>query len=168
MIDVYIYIYIYIYIYTYIHKKQLYCMWPLYVDIKKSYFFIQIMSELYSSFVSVCVCVKDTCWKFSICYKFTIKELLKLTKGITWRHSNIVLKLEKMKFTNTLKNNVQLGEEINGTKGAKQLQNNKTNIEHKRVCLSQLTNRDRWCRSNRKNLISPHCCLVKVINKYLL
>ena len=27
------------------------------------------------------------------------------------------MKLEKIKFTNTLKNNVQLGEEINGTKG---------------------------------------------------
>ena len=140
-------------------------MWPLYVDIKKSYFFIQIMSELYSSFISVCVCVKDTCWKFRICYKFTIKELLKLTKRITWRHSNIVLKLEKIKFTNNLKNNMQLAEEINGTKGTKQLQNNNTNIDkHKTVCLSQLTNRDRRCCSNRKNLISPHCCLVKVIN----
>ena len=114
---------------------------------------------------SVHVCVKDTCWKFSIYYKFTIKELLKLTKGITWRHSNIVLKLEKMKFTNTLKNNVQLGEEINGTKGTKQLQNKKTNIKHKTACLSQLINRGRRCRSNRKNLFSPHCCLVKVINK---
>ena len=41
-----------------------------------------------------------------------------------------------MKFTNTLKNNVQLGEEINGTKGTKQLQNKKTNIEHKTACLS--------------------------------
>ena len=57
-------------------------------------------------YVYVCVwCVKDTCWKFSIYCKFTIKELLKLTKGITWGHSNIVFKLEKIKFTNTLKNN---------------------------------------------------------------
>ena len=36
-----------------------------------------------------------------------------------------------MKFTNTLKNNVQLREEINGTKETKQLQNKKTNIKHK-------------------------------------
>ena len=126
------------------------------MNIRKSHIFsYRYISELYS-IISVCVCVKDTCWKFSIYYKFTIKELLKLTKGITWRHSNIVLKLEKMKFTNTLKNNVQLGEEINGTKGTKQLQNNKTNIEHKTACLSQLTNRGRWCRLNRKNLFSPH------------
>ena len=46
-----------------------------------------------------------------------------------------------MKFTNTLKTNVQLGEEINGTKGTKQLQNKKTNIEHKTASLSQLINR---------------------------
>ena len=123
------------------------------------------ISELYS-LVSVCVCVKDTYWKFSIYYKFTI-ELLKLTKGITWRHSHTALKLEKIKFTNTLQNNVQLGEEINATKGTKQLQN-KTNIEHKTACLSQLTNRGGRCHSNRKNLFSPHFCLVKVINKYLL
>ena len=45
---------------------------------------------------------------------------------------------------------MQLGEEINGTKGAKQLQNKKTNIEHKTACLSQLINRGRRCRSNRK------------------
>ena len=50
-------------------------------------------------------------------------------------------KLEKMKFTNTLKNNVQFGEKINGTKGTKQLQNKKTNVEHKMACLSPLTNR---------------------------
>ena len=135
------------------------------VNIKKSHIFsYRYTSELYS-FVSVCVCVKDTRWKSSIYCKFTIKELLKLTKGITWRHSNIVLKLEEIKFTNTLKNNVQLGEEINGTKGTKQLQNNKTNNEHKTACLSQLTIRGKRCRSNRKNLFSPHCCLVKVINK---
>ena len=78
--------------------------------------------------------------------------MLNLTKGITWRHSNIVLNLGKIKFTNTLKNNVQLGDEINGTKGTKHLQNNKTNIEHKAACLSQLTNRGRRRRSNRKNL----------------
>ena len=140
------------------------------VNIKKSHIFpYGYILELYS-FVSVCwcvcvcVCVKDIRWKFSIYYKFTIKESLKLTKGITWRHSNIVLKLEKMKFTNTLKNNVQLVEEINGTKRTKQLQNKKTNIEHKMPCLSQLINRGRRCRSNRKNLFSPHCCLVKEIN----
>ena len=40
----------------------------------------------------------------------------------------MALKLEKIKFTNKLKNNVQLRGEINGTKGMKQLQNNKTNI----------------------------------------
>ena len=61
-----------------------------------------------------------------------------------------------MKFTNKLKNNVQLGEEINGTKGTKQLQNKKTNIEHKTACLSQLINRGRRCRSNRKkSILSP-------------
>ena len=157
-------------IYIYIHIKKPTLMYVTAGKIKKSHiFFIQIhfgtVFLRQCIFVCVCVCVKDTCWKFSIYYKFTIKESLKLTKGITWRHSNIVLKLEKMKFTNTLKNNVQLGEEINGTKGTKQLQNKKTNIKHKTACLSQLINRGRRCRSNRKNLFSPHCCLVKVINK---
>ena len=85
-----------------------------------------------------------------IYYKFTIKELFKLTKRITWRHSNIILKLEKTKFSNTLKNNRQLGDQINGTKRMKQLQNNKTNIEHETACLSQLTNRGRWWCSNKK------------------
>ena len=135
------------------------------VNIKKSYFFIQIYFGIAFIRQCMCVCVKDTCWKYRVYYKFTINELLKLAKGITWRHSNIVLKLEEIKFTNTLKNNVQLGEEINGTKGTKQLQNKKTNIKHKTACLSQLINRGRRCRSNRKNLFSPHCCLVKVINK---
>ena len=60
-----------------------------------------------------------------------------------------------MKFTNTLKNNVQLGEEINGTKGTKQLQNKKTNIEHKTACLSQLINGGRQCCLNRKKSILP-------------
>ena len=138
-------------------------MWPLWTW-KNHIFSYRYISDMYS-FVSVCVCVKDTYWKFSNYCKFTIKELLTPTKGITWRHSNIVLKLEKTKFTNTLKNNMQLGEEINGTKGTKQLQNNKTNIEHKTACLSQLRNRGRRCRSNRKSLFSSHCCLVKVINK---
>ena len=134
------------------------------MNIKKSHIFpYRCISQLYS-FVSVCVCVKDTYWKFSIYYKLTIKELLKLTNGITWRHSNIVLKLEKMKFTNTLKNNVQLREEINSKKGTKQLQNKKTNIKYKMTCLSQLINRGRRCRWNRNNLFSPHCCLLKVIN----
>ena len=49
-----------------------------------------------------------------------------------------------MKFKNTLKNNMQLWEEINGTKGTKQLQNKqKKNIKHKTACLSQLINRGR-------------------------
>ena len=48
---------------------------------------------------------------------------------------------------------MQLGDEINGTKGTKQLQNNKTNIEHKMARLSQLKNRGRQCRSNRKSII---------------
>ena len=43
----------------------------------------------------------------------------------------------------------------NGTKGTKELQNNETNIEHKTACLSKLTNRERRCHSNRKNLFSP-------------
>ena len=120
------------------------------VNIKNHIFFsYRYISELYS-FVSVCVCVKDTCWKFSIYYKFTIKELLKLTKGITWRHSNIVLKLEKIKFTNTLKNNVQLADEITVQRG------------HKTACLSQLTNRGRRCRLNRKIYSFPICIQIYV------
>ena len=115
----------YIYICTH-QKNQLYCMRPLCTSKNHIFFHTNIFRNCIPS--SVHVCVKDTCWKFSIYYKFTIKELLKLTKGITWRHSNIVLKLEKIKFTNTLKNNVQLGEEINGAKGVKLLQNNKANI----------------------------------------
>ena len=157
-------------IYIYTHQKTNFNVCDRCENQKITYFFhTDTFRNCIPSSVYICVCVcvrvKDTCWKFSIYYKFTIKESLKLTKGITWRHSNIVLKLEKMKFTNTLKNNVQLGEEINGTKGTKQLQNKKTNIEHKTACLSQLINRGRRCRSNRKNLFSPHCCLVKVINK---
>ena len=52
------------------------------------------------------------------------KLKLKLTKGMKWWQNNIVLKSEKIKFTNTLKSSVQLGEEIDGTKGTKQVQNN--------------------------------------------
>ena len=77
----------------------------------------------------------------------------------------ILLKIEKIKFTNTPKNNVQLGDEINGTKGTKQLPNNQTNIEHKTACLPQLTNMGRQSFPDRKNLFFPHCCLAKVINK---
>ena len=120
-ICVYMCVYVCVYMYVCVYIYQLYCTCRY---INQLYCPYRYILELYS-FVSVCVCVKDTCWKFSIYYKFTIKELLKLTKGITWRHSNIVLKLEKMKFTNTLKNNVQLGNEINDTKGTKQLQNKK-------------------------------------------
>ena len=96
------YIYIYIYI-THTHickKKQLYCMWLLWTLKNHIFFHTDIFWNCIP--LSVYVCVKDTCWKFSICYKFTIKELLKLTKGITWRHSNIVLKLEKMKILESL------------------------------------------------------------------
>ena len=132
---------LYIYIYTHTHKKNNFIVCDRCKHKKIQYFFIQIYFRTVF-LVSVC-CVKDKCWKFSIYYKFTIKELLKLIKGITWRHSNIVLKSEKIKFTNTLKNNVKLVEEINGTKGTKQLQNNKTNIEDKTACLPQLTNRGR-------------------------
>ena len=116
-------------------------MWPLWTSKNHTYFHADMLRNCIPS--SVYVCLTDKCWKFSIYYKFTIKELLKLIKGITWRHSNIVLKSEKIKFTNTLKNNVKLVEEINGTKGTKQLQNNKTNIEDKTACLPQLTNRGR-------------------------
>ena len=49
---------------------------------------------------------------------------LKLTKGMKWWHNNIVLKSEKIKFTKTRKSSVQSGEEIDGTKGTKQVQNN--------------------------------------------
>ena len=45
------------------------------------------------------------------------KKSLKLTKGIKWWLDNIILKSEKIKFTNTLKNNMQFGDEINGTMG---------------------------------------------------
>ena len=40
----------------------------------------------------------------------------------------------KKKIANSLKNNVQLGDEISSGKGMKQLQNNKTNIKHKTAC----------------------------------
>ena len=53
---------------------------------------------------------------------------------------NIVLKSRNIKFSNKLKNNVQLGDEFDGAKGTK-LHKNKENIEHKAACLSQLTNR---------------------------
>ena len=138
-------------------------MWPLWTSKNPMFFHTDIFRNCIPS--SVYVCVKDTCWKFSVSDKFTIKELLKLTKGRTWRQRNIVLKLEKIKFTNTLKNNVQLGDEIKGTKRTKQLQNNKKHIEHKTACLSQLTNRSRRCGSSRKNLFFSNCGLVKVINK---
>ena len=62
---------------------------------------------------------------------------------------------------------MHLGDEINGTKWTKQLQNNEAIIEHKTACLAQLTNRGRRCHSNRKILSPPpphppH--LAKVIN----
>ena len=52
------------------------------VNIKKSHLF-SIQIYFGTVFLRRCmsVCVKDTCWKFSIYYKFTIKESLKLTKG---------------------------------------------------------------------------------------
>ena len=118
-----------IYIYIYIKKPTL--LYVTAVNIKKPHIFShRYISELYF-FVIVCVCVKNTCWKFSIFYKSAIKKLLKLTMGITWRHSNIILKLEKIKSTNLLKNLVQLGEEINSTKGTKQLQNKKATLNIK-------------------------------------
>ena len=120
---------IYIYIYIYIYKTN-FIVCDRCEHQKITYFSIQIYFG--TVFLRQCMFLcEDTYWKFSIFYKLTIKELSKLTKGITWRHSNIVLKLEKMKFTNTLKNNVQLREEINSTKGTKQLQNKKTNIKYK-------------------------------------
>ena len=86
-------------------------MWPLWTSKNYIFFHTDIFQNCISSSVYVCVCVCGRCmfkiWQFSIYYKFTIKELLKLTKGITWRHSNIVIsswKLEKIKFTKTLKN----------------------------------------------------------------
>ena len=83
-------------------------MWPLWTSKDHIFFFIQIYFGTVFPCQCMCVWVNDTCWKFSIYYKFTKKELLKLTKGITWRHSNIGLKLEKIKFTNTLKNDVHI------------------------------------------------------------
>ena len=138
------FLYIYYIIYMYI-KNPNFIVCDCFEHQKITYFSIQI--------------------NFGTVFLRQLKESLKLTKGITWRHSNIVLKLEKMNFKNTLKNIKQLGEEINSTKGTEQLQNKKTNIEDKMACLSQLISRDRRCCSNRKNLYSPHCCLVKVINK---
>ena len=73
------------------------------------------------------------------------------------------LEIKRIKFKNKLKNNVQLGYKTNGTKGTKQLQNYKTNIEQKTACLSQLTDKGRRCYSNIKSLFFPHCCLVKVM-----
>ena len=98
-----------LHIYIYIYKKPT-LMYVTTVNIKRSHIFFHtdIFRNCISLSVYVCVWVNDTCWKFSIYYKFTKKELLKLTKGITWRHSNIGLKLEKIKFTNTLKNNVHI------------------------------------------------------------
>ena len=66
------------------------------VNIKKSHLFFH--TDIFRNCIlsSVYVFVKDAwCWKFSIYYKFTIKESLKITKGITWRYSNIILKLKE-------------------------------------------------------------------------
>ena len=127
-----LHIYMYIYVYIYIHKKtQLDCMWPMWTSKNHIFFHTDIFRNCIPS--SVYVCVKDTCWKFNIYYKFTIKESLKLTKGITWRHSNIVLKLEKMEFTNTLKNNVQLGEEITVQMGRNNYRTKKQTLNIKRL-----------------------------------
>ena len=61
-----------------------------------------------------------------------------------------------MEFTNTLENNVQLGKEITAQRGRNNYKTKKTNIEHKTACLSQLINRGRRCRSNRKkSILSP-------------
>ena len=143
----YIYTYIYVHIYIYyiynIYIKNLRYVCGCCEHQKTTYFFHTDifrycipLSVYVCVYVCVCVCVcvcmcviewvggfvcvKDTCWKFSIYHKFTIAELLKLTKAITWRHKNIVLKLEKIKFTNTLKNSVQFVAEINSTMGTKQ------------------------------------------------
>ena len=73
------------------------------------------------------------------------------------------MKSEKIKFTNTLQNNVQLGDEINGTKGTKQLLKNETSIEHKMACLSKLTDSGRPCGSNKCNNVNekimPDCTI---------
>ena len=129
-------------------------MWTLWTS-KITYFFIQI----YFGTVFLRQCIY---------FKFIMKESLKLTKRITWWYNNTALNSENVKFTNTLKNNMELGYEINGTKGTKHLQKNQTNIEHKTACLSQLTNRGRRCRCNRKNLFPYpyHYCLAKTINKF--
>ena len=127
------------------------------VNINITYIFLyKYISELYS------FACERTCWKFSSYYKFTIKEFLKLTKGITWWYSNIVLKLDNVKYTNTLKNNLHLGDEIKRTKETKQILNNQRNVEQKTTCLSQFTNRWRRCCSNRKSLFFPQRCLAKV------
>ena len=142
-------------------------MWPLRTSKNHMFFHTVIFRNCIPSSVYVCMW-KIHVWKVSVSDKFTIKELLKLTKETTWRQSNIVLKLEKIKFTNTLNNNVQLEDEFKETKRTKQLQQktkNKKNIEHKTACLSQLTNRSRRCRSSRKKLFFSNCGLVKVINE---
>ena len=91
-------------------------MWLLWTSKNHIYFSIQIYFKNVFLRQCICMCVKDTCWKFSIYYKFTIKELLKLTKEITRWH-NIILKLEKIKFINTLKNNEQLGMKLTVQRG---------------------------------------------------
>ena len=87
MYIIYIDIYLYIYICIYIYIRKTNFNVGMYVNAlkhQKSHIFSK---KIYfrTIFLRQCVrvCVKDTCWKFSICYKFTIKESLKLTKEIT-------------------------------------------------------------------------------------
>ena len=92
---------------------------------------------------------------------------LKLTKGIKWWHNNIVLKSEKTKFTNILKNNMQLGNEINGTKRTNnyRITNQTLNIKHL-TCENWQTGVDNVVRIG-KNLFSTHCCLAKVMDNII-
>ena len=72
----------YIYIYIYIHIKKTNFITCDHCEYQKiTYFSIQIYFRTVFLHQCMCVCVKDTCWKFSIYYKFTIKESLRLTKG---------------------------------------------------------------------------------------
>ena len=82
---------------------------------------------------SLYVCMKDTCWIFSICFKFTMKESLKLTKGIKWWHNNIALKSLKINFTNRLRNNVQIGTKLMVQRGRNNYRTIKQTLNIKRL-----------------------------------
>ena len=105
-------------------------MRPLWTSKVTYIFSYKYIPKLYS-FVSMCVWtmhVENLVFTANLPKKNLQNKSLKLIKGITWWRSNIVLKLKKIKLANTLKNTLQLGDEINCTTKTKQLQNNQANI----------------------------------------